>query len=98
MSTVSESKPWCDITSEANELGMLSQPLMAASPRRQISRSVLVLIALCLEARRHLLVTAVLGERFFPVQAQRIEDRPVLDREQHGRVAGGEVGVLVQGP
>jgi hypothetical protein len=43
MSTVSESKPWCDITSEAKELGMLSQPLMAASPRFQMSLSVLAL-------------------------------------------------------
>ena len=43
-------------------------------------------------------MATVLDERLFTVQAQRVEDRPVLDREQDRRVAGRHVGVLVQGP
>jgi hypothetical protein len=39
MSIVNESKPWWDITSAENALGMASHPLTAASPFAQISRS-----------------------------------------------------------
>src|SRR4030095_13919430 len=41
MSIVSESNPWCDITSAENALGMASQPFTTASPRAQISLSLL---------------------------------------------------------
>ena len=36
MSMVSESKPWCAITSAEKPLGMESQPFTTASPRAQI--------------------------------------------------------------
>src|SRR4029077_8145119 len=39
MSIVSESKPWCDITSAENALGIDSQPFTTASPFFQISLS-----------------------------------------------------------
>ena len=39
MSIVSESNPWCDITSAENPLGMDSQPFTTASPFAQISFS-----------------------------------------------------------
>src|SRR6185436_3298604 len=39
MSIVRESKPWCDITSAENALGMDSQPFTTASPFFQISLS-----------------------------------------------------------
>src|SRR5258705_4128279 len=39
MSMVSESKPWCDITSAENALGIDSQPFTTASPFFQISLS-----------------------------------------------------------
>src|SRR2546428_1284291 len=42
--------------------------------------------ALGLESRGHRLVTSVLRERLFPVEAQRLENGPVLDREQDGGV------------
>src|SRR5580765_4035526 len=41
MSIVSESKPWCDITSAENALGMDSHPFTTASPLAQISFSAL---------------------------------------------------------
>src|SRR6185503_13370599 len=41
MSMVSESNPWCDITSAENALGMDSQPFTTASPFAQISFSLL---------------------------------------------------------
>src|ERR1043166_555109 len=37
MSIVSESKPWCDMTSAENALGIDSQPFTTASPFFQIS-------------------------------------------------------------
>ena len=40
MSTVSESNPWCAMTSAENALGMESQPLTTFPPRFQIVRSV----------------------------------------------------------
>src|SRR5688572_28313408 len=40
MSMVRESNPWCASTSAEKALGMPSQPLMTASPRFQIDRSV----------------------------------------------------------
>jgi hypothetical protein len=40
MSTVSESKPWCAITSAEKPEGIDSHPLTTASPRAQISRTV----------------------------------------------------------
>src|SRR5262245_36907489 len=40
MSTVSESKPWCAMTSAENELGIDSHPFTTASPRAQIVFSV----------------------------------------------------------
>src|SRR5690242_14053676 len=43
MSIVSESNPWCDITSAENALGIDSQPLTTASPRAHISFSLLAL-------------------------------------------------------
>ena len=39
MSIVSESNPWCDITSAENALGIDSQPFTTASPFFQISLS-----------------------------------------------------------
>src|ERR671937_1171020 len=39
MSTVSESKPWCAITSAVKPVGMASQPLTTVSPRFHIVRS-----------------------------------------------------------
>src|SRR4051812_34008564 len=39
MSIVSESKPWCDITSAEKALGIDSQPFTTASPFFQISLS-----------------------------------------------------------
>src|SRR5262245_32582603 len=39
MSMVSESNPWCDITSAENPLGMDSHPFTTASPFAQISFS-----------------------------------------------------------
>src|SRR5882724_6212954 len=43
MSIVSESNPWCDITSAENALGMDSQPFTTASPLAQISFSLFAL-------------------------------------------------------
>src|SRR5881397_3551534 len=48
--------------------------------------------ALGLESRGHRLVTSVLRERLFPVEAQRLENGPVLDREQDGGVVCGKIG------
>ena len=43
-------------------------------------------------------MAVVVRAALLPVQAQRLEHRPVLDREEDGGVARRQVGVLVERP
>src|SRR3979490_1979275 len=45
----------------------------------------------------NMLVRVVLGERFFAVEAERLDHRPVVDREED-RILFSDIGALVQRP